>query len=552
LGLVVSSGLTIKSHLAIKRTNRVPATSKPIVLKVLLQHRHLQTHSAFCREYERVAAEIDPKLRGGWPSKAQFYRWLSGDLIGLPYADHCRILEGMFPGWKVDQLFEVHNGGIEFIPEPPRPPTHTLPAIRPIPPTVPTEVVGEMQPVSEHESGSGLLVEHDDAELIYDGHSYQPTMRRRLLNCGDEPISRYLIRISVDRYPGSPEQSNELYRNDPLTWEELHLEAWHDGEPMTWQVRHDRDAFKELWLLFENDEARFPLYPGESTEIVYRYTVSDIKWGQWFQRAVRLPTRRLSVRLDFPAELAPSVWGMETSMTAEALPFRTPITRTKEADRIQFAWTTDDSPLHARYRIEWRFKQSNTPQTADKSATKPSETMAKLGVVQVDDPLLRQPARPFALPEEAEDARRVVAELHSALERIAQVHVFGKGMGIAAPQIGIGRSAAVIRTLSGEIITLLNPQIIDHSDDQDEQYEGCLSFFDVRGKVTRPLCLQVEHQHVDGSTHITVFERGVARLVAHEIDHLAGVLYTDRMADSTNVIPVEQYRRSGAQAWQYR
>jgi hypothetical protein len=188
----------------------VPATSKPIVLKVLLQHRHLQTHSAFCREYEKVAAEVDPKLRGGWPSKAQFYRWLSGDLIGLPYADHCRILEGMFPGWKVDQLFEVHNGGIEFIPEPPMLPTHTPSAIRPIPPTAPTNVVGEIQPASEHEPGSGLLVEHDDAELIYDGRSYQPTMRRRLLNCGDEPISRYLIRISVDRYPGSSEQSNEL------------------------------------------------------------------------------------------------------------------------------------------------------------------------------------------------------------------------------------------------------------------------------------------------------------------------------------------------------
>jgi peptide deformylase len=143
-----------------------------------------------------------------------------------------------------------------------------------------------------------------------------------------------------------------------------------------------------------------------------------------------------------------------------------------------------------------------------------------------------------------------VAELHSALQRVAQAHVFGKGMGIAAPQIGIGRAAAVVRTPGGEIITLLNPKIIDQSDEQDEQYEGCLSFFDVRGKVPRPLCIQVEHQHVDGSTHLTVFERGVARLVAHEIDHLAGVLYTDRMADTTSVIPVEQYR-GGGQSWQY-
>jgi len=92
--------------------------AKPVVLKVLLQHRHLQTHRAFCREYDRVAAKADPTLRGGWPSKAQFYRWLSGELVGLPYPDHCRVLESMFPGWTVNQLFQAHDGGIDFIPEP--------------------------------------------------------------------------------------------------------------------------------------------------------------------------------------------------------------------------------------------------------------------------------------------------------------------------------------------------------------------------------------------------------------------------------------------------
>jgi hypothetical protein len=105
-------------------------STKPVVLKALLQQRHMQTHSAFCREYDKVAAGVDPILKGGWPSRAQFYRWLSGDLVGLPYTDHCRILETMFPGWKVDQLFEVHDGGIEFIPEPPAPQiktTTTLP-----------------------------------------------------------------------------------------------------------------------------------------------------------------------------------------------------------------------------------------------------------------------------------------------------------------------------------------------------------------------------------------------------------------------------------------
>jgi hypothetical protein len=92
--------------------------AKPIVLKVLLQHRHLQTHRASCREYDRVAVDVDPTLRSGWPSKAQFYRWLAGDLVGTPYADHCRVLEKMFPGWTVDQLFQANDDGIEFVPEP--------------------------------------------------------------------------------------------------------------------------------------------------------------------------------------------------------------------------------------------------------------------------------------------------------------------------------------------------------------------------------------------------------------------------------------------------
>lgn len=127
---------------------------KPVALKVLLQHRHLQTHSAFCREYDRVAAAIDPTLRGGWPSKAQFYRWLSGELVGLPYPDHCRVLEGMFSGWKVDQLFQTHDGGIDFVPEPATLQTGT-PTTRPAPPKRSTDQ-GVDQVVAFHES-LGLL-----------------------------------------------------------------------------------------------------------------------------------------------------------------------------------------------------------------------------------------------------------------------------------------------------------------------------------------------------------------------------------------------------------
>ena len=152
-------------------------------------------------------------------------------------------------------------------------------------------------------------------------------VRRDLYNAGAEPVTRYLVRISVDRYPGEPERSNRHYRDHPLTWTELDLDARCGEEPMHWRPKHDRDAFKEIWLLFENDNARFPLYPGQRATIEYAYTVGEDKWGHWFQRAVRLPTRCLSVRLDFPAETRPVVWGVETSLTAEAGPLRTPMTR---------------------------------------------------------------------------------------------------------------------------------------------------------------------------------------------------------------------------------
>jgi peptide deformylase len=393
-----------------------------------------------------------------------------------------------------------------------------------------------------------LVVDHDDAGLRYDGRVYRLTQRRHLVNGGDEPITRYLIRISVDRYPGDPERSNALYQEHPLTWDEIGLRAWHGpdrAEPMDWTPHHDLDAFKEVWLLFSRQAKHFPLYPGQSCWIEYEYTVSDEHWGNWFQRAVRLPTNMLSVRLDFPSDLQPAVWGLQTSMTAQASPFRTPVQHQAVDGRHVYSWSTDNPPLHARYRLEWDFGGR-----AGTDRTPPSRVMAGLGIAQEGEQILRQVARDFDLPREAEDARRVVAELNSAAERVAQAHVFGKGMGIAAPQIGIGRAAAIVRTPNGDTITLFNPRIVETSADEDEQYEGCLSFFDLRGRVPRPLAIHVEHTDIDGHTRTTVYERGTARLVAHEIDHLHGKLYLDHMRPGVEPISVEQYRGTGSN-WTY-
>lgn len=182
---------------------------------------------------------------------------------------------------------------------------------------------------------------------------------------------------------------------------------------------------------------------------------------------------------------------------------------------------------------------------------RPSQQMRDLGVVQHGAGILAEPARAFALPAERGEAERITDELFAAMERIGQVHPFAKGMGIAAPQIGISRAASVVQPPgAAPAIILLNPRITGRSEETDEQYEGCLSFFDVRGLVPHPLEVTVETTALTGETVTTVYERGLARLIHHEIDHLDGLLYTARMRTDVDPIPVEQYRQTG-QTWVY-
>ncbi|MGW2597130.1 peptide deformylase [Streptomyces klenkii] len=186
------------------------------------------------------------------------------------------------------------------------------------------------------------------------------------------------------------------------------------------------------------------------------------------------------------------------------------------------------------------------------TTVRPSEQMRDLGVVQHGAPVLAEATRPFNLPGEKDTAEHTVESLFASMERITRVHPFAKGMGIAAPQIGIGRAAAVVQPAdpAAASIILINPRVTARSEATDEQYEGCLSFFDVRGMVPRPLKITVVTTALDGTDVTTVYERGLARLVAHEIDHLDGLPYTARMRPGVEPIPVEEYRQTG-RAWTY-
>ena len=435
-------------------------------------------------------------------------------------------------------------------------------------------------PVQWMPPGTGLIVEREIAELTYVDGAYRCRIRRALYNAGVEPVTRYLVKIAVDRYPHDPAGSNRHHRRHPLSFDEMDLKAVAgEGdavEPMHWRLKLDRDAAKEVWLLFANDHGQFPLYPGERTMIDYAYTVGEEKWGQWFQRAVRLPTRNLTVRLDFPVEFEPQVWGVEASLAAE-VPVRTPLERHNDDKRAVFEWSTDAPLLNARYRLEWRFRGQSAPTIGDEATPRPrpvaaangdssgllqraatgtelraSQRMRGIGIVQRGADLLRQRARHFQLPREQAEADEAVSALRLTLDRLEDVHDFSKGVGLAASQIGLAVAAAIVRPpeRGAEPVVLLNPRVVDESGETDEQYEGCLSFFDYRGLVRRPLRVDVEHARFDGTRVITSFERAMARLVSHEIDHLDGRLYVDRMGADAALVPVEEYGQTG-RPWAY-
>jgi peptide deformylase len=404
-----------------------------------------------------------------------------------------------------------------------------------------------------------LAVEDEVSQLSYVDGEYRCTVERVIYNASAEPITRYPIRISVDRFPDNPVQSTRFYREHPLTWEELRLRADCAGEPMSFRPTRDHDSSKEVLLLFENAQSRFPLYPGQRTTIAYSYRVGDDKWGNWYHRQIRMPTRRLTIRLEFPAGLDPVVWGVQSSLTAEATDLRTPVERTELGDRVRFTWSTDHPVMHTGYRLEWRFRPPlparNAADTSVSAAVQASERMAAAGILQRGDDRLRQAARPFDLPADESRAREVAGALRAALDRVFGPRLFGEGVGLAAPQLGLDWAVAVVRPPGqegndDESVVLVNPRVITRSSDDDEQYEGCLSFADVRGAVRRPRRLHVEHDSMKGARISASFEGQMARLVEHEIDHLAGRLYVDRMAAGSRLVPVEEYRSSG-RPWRY-
>ena len=181
-------------------------------------------------------------------------------------------------------------------------------------------------------------------------------------------------------------------------------------------------------------------------------------------------------------------------------------------------------------------RPDNAPWVADRHrAPRVSEELAALGILQLGDPRLSSGTVPISITDEPDEVARILERLNATADEVMLRHAFNTGgMGIAAPQIGVGRSVAVFRPNDDDPVVLINPRVVrfepEDEAEWEEDTEGCLSFFDFRCWVRRPRVLVVAHVSLTGEQLVSTFDKGrQARDVLHEIDHLNGVLCFDSL-----------------------
>ena len=144
--------------------------------------------------------------------------------------------------------------------------------------------------------------------------------------------------------------------------------------------------------------------------------------------------------------------------------------------------------------------------------------MALRNIVKEGDDTLRKVCRPVT---------EITPRIIQLLDDMAETMHKANGVGLAAPQVAVLRRICIVETEPGEIIEMINPEIIKTSGEQRE-LEGCLSVPGKSGITKRPMTVTVRALDRNGN-EFTVTGSGLkARAFCHEIDHLDGHLFTDK------------------------
>lgn len=166
--------------------------------------------------------------------------------------------------------------------------------------------------------------------------------------------------------------------------------------------------------------------------------------------------------------------------------------------------------------------------------------MAALKIAKLGNPILRQIAQPVDLKELTAPNSEIQVLID---EMVDTMHQEG-GVGLAAPQVSRSLQIAVIESADNKrypdrpdvsLTTLVNPEIIRYSEEQVSGWESCLSLVEFRGLVPRSQTVTVEAYDRHGERKTIEAEGFLAVVLQHEIDHLNGMVFLDRMPDLTKL-----------------
>jgi peptide deformylase len=169
-------------------------------------------------------------------------------------------------------------------------------------------------------------------------------------------------------------------------------------------------------------------------------------------------------------------------------------------------------------------------------------------IAQLGHPVLRTPAARVALP--AADALRALVDDMRETMRDAN------GVGIAAPQVYESSRLFIVASrpnprypdapLMEEPEVVINPEILERSDELVKGWEGCLSIPGFRGHVPRHRRIRARYQTLDGREVEAEFVDFVARIFQHEFDHIEGVVFLDRLESTRDVVTEREYQKRHA------
>lgn len=169
--------------------------------------------------------------------------------------------------------------------------------------------------------------------------------------------------------------------------------------------------------------------------------------------------------------------------------------------------------------------------------------MAIREILQLGDPRLRQAATPYDFSGGSTSLQSLVADLRDTLAHWRRETGYGRG--IAAPQLGVSERVIFLQLPGAEPWTLINPQIIQHSQEKIVVWDACLSFLAIFMQVERHKEIIVRYQDTQGQWRETgAGEEGdLGELLQHEIDHLDGILCIDRVTDVTSICTKEEFEK---------